>query len=195
MGVIRDDYDPVEIAGIYEKCGASAISVLTDTKFFRGSVEDLQNVSSRVTIPVLRKDFIIDEKQIREAVFFGASAILLIARLLDLRRLKELYQYAQGLGLEVLVEIHNREEAENAVEAGAKIIGVNTRDLDTFQIHKGLIGELFDILPDGLFKIAESGIHGKEDYLSMKRYTKFMLIGTYFMQSNDIEKSFLDLLK
>ncbi|MBE7411346.1 MAG: indole-3-glycerol phosphate synthase TrpC [Leptospiraceae bacterium] len=194
-GVIVNSYNPTEIAKIYEKSGASAVSVLTDSLFFQGSLQDLKNVSDSVSIPVLRKDFIIDEKQIREAIFYGASAILLIVRILDSNRLKELLGYAETLGLEVLVEIHNKNEAEIALNSGAKIIGINTRDLDTLQIHKGLIQELTELLPNSVLKVAESGINGKEDYLGIKKYTRYVLIGTYFMQSSDIANSFSNLLK
>lgn len=193
--MIVNSYNPTEIAKIYEKSGASAVSVLTDSLFFQGSLQDLKNVSDSVSIPVLRKDFIIDEKQIREAIFYGASAILLIVRILDSNRLKELLGYAETLGLEVLVEIHNKNEAEIALNSGAKIIGINTRDLDTLQIHKGLIQELTELLPNSVLKVAESGINGKEDYLGIKKYTRYVLIGTYFMQSSDIANSFSNLLK
>ena len=123
-GIIRADYYAVKIARIYEACGA--ISVLTDRNFFQGSLEDLQRVAASVNLPVIRKDFILHEKQIREAVRFGASAILLIVRILKPTQLKELLDYAYSLGLEVLVEIHTRKEAEIAVEVGSRIIGINT---------------------------------------------------------------------
>lgn len=142
----------------------------------------------------MRKDFILDEKQIDESVFYGASAILLIARILEKKQLESLYQYATKLGLEVLVEVHNKIEAERAVDIGAKLIGINTRDLDTFQIHPELIRELVEFLPLSVIKIAESGIKNNRDYRQTKKYTDFMLIGTYFMETSDIEKSFHELL-
>lgn len=132
-GIIRENYDPVGIAEIYEQEGARAISVLTDEKYFHGSLSHLEKVSSAVSIPCIRKDFIIHERQIFEARKFGASAILLIVRILDVSQLKDLMNVAHSLNMDCLVETHTQEEAETAIEAGAKIIGINTRDLDTFR--------------------------------------------------------------
>lgn len=195
MGVIRGDYDAVAIARIYEACGARAISVLTDQNFFQGSLKDLEQVSSVVNLPVIRKDFILHEKQIREAVRFGASAILLIVRILKPTQLKELLDYAYSLGLEVLVEIHTKKEADIAVEAGSRIIGINTRDLDTFQIHQNLIEEVSLDLPNHVHIVGESGIKNRNDYLNMKKYVRSTLIGTYFMQKDDITSAYKELVR
>lgn len=194
MGVIRENYDPVSIASVYESCGARAISVLTDQNFFQGKLDDLQRVSEAVQLPVIRKDFIIHEKQIREAARFGASAILLIVRILSQTQLKDLLEFTYSLGLEVLVEIHTKKEAEIATEVGAKIIGINTRDLDTFQIHQNLIEEVSRDLPKNVHIVGESGIKNRDDYLKMKTYVQSTLIGTYFMQKEDITAAYLDLL-
>ncbi len=194
MGVIRADYDPVKFAKIYEACGARAISVLTDRNFFQGSLDDLQKVAASVNLPVIRKDFILHEKQIREAAFFGASAILLIVRILNPSQLKDLLDFAYSIGLEVLVEIHTKKEAEIAVEVGSRIIGINTRDLDTFQIHQNLIEEVSLDLPKHIHVVGESGIKNRNDYLSMKKYVQSTLIGTYFMQKDDITAAYRDLL-
>ncbi len=194
MGIIRADYDAVKIARIYEACGARAISVLTDRNFFQGSLEDLQQVAASVNLPVIRKDFILHEKQIREAVRFGASAILLIVRILKPTQLKELLDYAYSLGLEVLVEIHTRKEAEIAVEVGSRIIGINTRDLDTFQIHQNLIEEVSLDLPKHIHIVGESGIKNRNDYQNMKKYVQSTLIGTYFMQKEDITSAYKELV-
>jgi indole-3-glycerol phosphate synthase len=194
MGIIRADYDPVSIARIYESCGARAISVLTDENFFQGSLSDLQRVSSAVKLPVIRKDFIIHEKQIREAARFGASAVLLIVRILKTNQLKDLLDFAYSIGLEVLVEIHNKKEADIAANIGAPIIGINTRDLDTFQIHQNLIEEVTPNLPNGTLIVGESGIKNKGDYQSMKKYVQSVLIGTYFMQKQDIAKAYKELI-
>lgn len=194
MGIIRADYDAVKIARIYEACGARAISVLTDRNFFQGSLEDLQRVAASVNLPVIRKDFILHEKQIREAVRFGASAILLIVRILKPTQLKELLDYAYSLGLEVLVEIHTRKEAEIAVEVGSRIIGINTRDLDTFQIHQNLIEEVSLDLPKHIHIVGESGIKNRNDYQNMKKYVQSTLIGTYFMQKEDITSAYKELV-
>ena len=166
MGIIRADYDAVKIARIYEACGARAISVLTDRNFFQGSLEDLQRVAASVNLPVIRKDFILHEKQIREAVRFGASAILLIVR----------------------------KEAEIAVEVGSRIIGINTRDLDTFQIHQNLIEEVSLDLPKHIHIVGESGIKNRNDYQNMKKYVQSTLIGTYFMQKEDITSAYKELV-
>ena len=194
MGVIRSNYNAVEIARIYESCQASAISVLTDEKFFQGSLDDLLKVSSAVKLPVIRKDFILHEKQIREAARFGASAVLLIVRILKPNLLKDLLQFTYSIGLEALVEIHNRKEAEIAVSVGAPIIGINTRDLDTFQIHKNLIQEVSSFLPKETLIVGESGIKNREDFREMKKYVRSALIGTYFMQKEDIANAYKDLI-
>ncbi|HNN81167.1 MAG TPA: indole-3-glycerol-phosphate synthase, partial [Leptospiraceae bacterium] len=176
------------------KSGARAISVLTDKNFFQGSLEDLKAVSENVEIPVLRKDFVIHEKQIREAAIFGASAILLIVRILKPYQLQNLLEFAYSIGLEALVEIHTKEEAKIAEEAGAKIIGINTRDLDTFKIHPNLIEEVSPTLSKDTLIVGESGIKNKQDYLNMKKYVQSVLIGTYFMQKENIELAFKELI-
>jgi len=193
-GVIRSEYDPVAIAKIYETCGASAISVLTDQNFFSGSVKDLENVAAAVGIPVIRKDFIIDEKQIEEARFFGASAILLIVRILSKVRLRELFSFSASFGMECLVEVHTESEANIALESGAKIIGINSRDLDTFQIDKDLIERIAKNLPGTVIRVGESGIENREDYLNIRKFTDSVLIGTYFMRSASIPEAFNALL-
>ncbi len=193
MGVIRQDYDPVRIARIYETSGARAISVLTDEKFFQGSLDDLQRVSSAVELPVIRKDFILHEKQIREAARFGASAVLLIVRILKPNILKDLLDFTYSIGMEALVEIHTKKEAEIAAKVGAPIIGINTRDLDTFQIHQNLIEEVTPNLPKGTLIVGESGIKNKNDYRSMKNYVHSVLIGTYFMQKENIAAAYREL--
>ncbi len=193
-GVIQPDYNPVELAKEYERCGAVAISVLTDEKFFFGSLSHLQAVAQAVKLPVLRKDFILDEKQILEARYFGASAVLLIVRILSFDRLKELYFYAKSIGLDVLVEVHTLEEAKLALEIGAEIIGINTRDLDTLQIHKDIIDQIAKFLPKDVICVGESGISSRQDYLDMLPYVQSVLIGTYFMEKKKISTAFQELL-
>lgn len=195
FGVIRQHYNPVEIALIYEKAGTAAISVLTDELYFQGSVADLQKVVKAVNIPVLRKDFILDFKQIQEARKYGASAILLIVRILSPSQLKELQQFSASLGMDSLVEIHTEKEAEIALDAGVEIIGINTRDLDTFQIHEDLVERIFPMIPSGIVKIAESGIHSSHDLLNAAKYADTALIGSYFMQASSIEDAFGKLTK
>src|SRR6202035_1171720 len=133
-GVICQDFDPVRIARAYEAAGATCLSVLTDREFFQGSLEHLRAIRAAVTLPLLRKDFTIDERQIAEAVEHGADAILLIVRILDDTRWKGFHDLATGLGLSVLVEVHDDAELDRALAIGAKLIGVNNRDLDTFKV-------------------------------------------------------------
>ncbi len=189
-GILRSDYSAVSIAKEYETCGASAISVLTDRDYFYGSLEDLNQVSRSVSIPVIRKDFIIHESQIQEAYSYGASAILLIVRILEKSRLQELFQYAKSLGLGVLVETHNREEVELSLELGMDVIGINTRDLDTFAIHPNLVKEIAPLIPNHLVRVAESGIHSSKDWDDCKGIVDSVLIGTYFMKEENITTAY-----
>lgn len=193
-GILRADYNPSSIARIYETYGAGAVSVLTDTQFFYGNIQDLKNVSETVKIPVLRKDFIIDVSQIQEARFFGASAVLLIARILSPQKLRELLGYAHSLDLEVLVEVHTKEEARMALDAGSQIIGINTRDLDTFSILPSVVSEIAPYLPDSVLKVGESGIQSSLDLRQMLPFVNSVLIGTYFMKANDIGLAYQELL-
>ena len=146
-GTLRETYNPIEISQIYEECGAGGISVLTDRNFFYGDILDLKNVSYSVKIPVLRKDFIIHRLQIQEARYMGASAILLIVRILNDLELRDLFNFAKSLGMDVLVETHTIEEARRAIELGADIIGINTRDLDTFTILPKVVSEIANYIP------------------------------------------------
>ena len=157
-GVIRGDLDPVAHASAYAGAGAAAISVLTDGPFFGGSIADLEQVAAAVRVPVLRKDFILDETQIVEARAAGAAAVLLIVRALTPRRLRELLATAAGLRLETLVEVHTESELETAIEAGAAVIGLNSRDLDTFRVERDRTWELFRRVPADRVAVAESGM-------------------------------------
>lgn len=192
-GVIREPFHPAEIAKVYEACGASGVSVLTDEKFFQGSLRDLEEVSKSISIPVLRKDFIIDTKQILEARQFGAAAVLLIVRILDAYQLRDFLATAREFGMDCLVETHSAREADLAVECGASIVGVNTRDLDTFEIKPELISEICDHLPPDIIRVGESGVKKASDIAGMLQYVQSLLIGTYFMKSSDISKSFQEL--
>jgi indole-3-glycerol phosphate synthase len=162
-GVIRDGLEPGERAALYARHGAAAISVLTNGPHFGGSVEDLRTVASKATVPVLRKDFILDELQIVEARAAGAAAVLLIVRALAPGRLRVLLASARSAGLEALVEVHTAGELDQALEAGADIVGVNSRDLDTFRIDATSAWELLATVPGNLVAVAESGMHGRED--------------------------------
>ncbi|XDD47605.1 indole-3-glycerol-phosphate synthase [Leptospira sp. WS39.C2] len=194
-GVIRPNYDPLSIAKEYERSGASAISVLTDESYFLGSLQDLQLVANSVSLPVIRKDFILDPIQIDEAYAYGASAILLIVRILSKNELKSLHEHANSLGLAVLVETHNEEEVNLALDIGANTIGINTRDLDTFQIHKNLIEQIAPKLDPSIIRVAESGIESYEDWQKYRGMIDSMLVGTFFMKSKNISADFESLLK
>ncbi|MCS1410732.1 MAG: Indole-3-glycerol phosphate synthase [Verrucomicrobia subdivision 3 bacterium] len=167
-GVICPDFDPVRIARIYEGGGASCLSVLTDEKYFQGSLEFLKAIRQAVNLPLLRKDFVIDARQIVEAVEWGADAILLIAAILDDVALGELHELGASAGLSVLVEVHDEEELERALSIGATLIGVNNRDLRHFTVDLGTTERLaakLDDMPhrDHLALVAESGIKTRED--------------------------------
>lgn len=161
-GAIREDLDPAERAGLYAGHGAAAISVLTDGPHFGGSIQDLRAVTERSPVPVLRKDFILDEVQILEARAAGAAAVLLIVRVLG-PRLQPLLRYAADLQLDALVEVHTAAELETALETGASTIGVNSRDLDTFEIDLETAWKIVAGVPAGCIAVAESGMAGAED--------------------------------
>jgi indole-3-glycerol phosphate synthase len=162
-GVIREDLDPRERAVLYARHGASAISVLTDPTHFGGSVEDLRAAAERVQVPLLRKDFILDELQVIEARAAGAAAVLLIVRALSPDRLSALLACARAVGLEALVEVHTAAELDHALAADARIIGVNSRDLDTFRIDAAEAWELLARVPADRVAVAESGMRGPDD--------------------------------
>jgi indole-3-glycerol phosphate synthase len=162
-GLIREDLDPGERAVLYAEHGAAAISVLTDGRHFGGSIEDLRAAAARVRVPLLRKDFILDEVQVIEARAAGAAAVLLIVRALPPARLEALMAFARAAGLEGLVEVHTVAELDRALSAGAEIVGVNSRDLDTFRIDLAGAWELIARVPAGRVAVAESGIQGSED--------------------------------
>src|SRR3954468_20246301 len=162
-GAIREDLDPGERAALYAANGAAAISILTDTPFFGGSVQDLRSAAGSCALPLLRKDFILDEVQILEARAAGASAVLLIARVLSASRLDELLHCAKELGLDALVEVHSERELEAALAAGASVIGVNSRDLDTFTVDVQSAWRLLSRVPADRIAIAESGLLGRSD--------------------------------
>ncbi len=162
-GRLADIPDPAALASVYERAGASAISVLTEERRFLGSLDDLRAVRAAVQIPVLRKDFIADPYQVYEARAAGADIVLLIVAALDQPTLEALHALATGLGMAVLVETHSADEVSRAVDAGASLIGVNARDLDTFDLDRDLFGSLVDRIPSGVIRVAESAVSGPED--------------------------------
>jgi indole-3-glycerol phosphate synthase/phosphoribosylanthranilate isomerase len=195
-GLLIPHLDPVELARTYEANGAAAISVLTEPHFFLGSPDHLMAIKQAVSVPVLRKDFIIDEYQVYESRAWGADAILLICAILDDIQLRYLLDVAHALNMYCLVEVHSREEAQRAVAAGAAIIGVNSRDLVTFQIHPYLICELRPLIPADHVVVAESGIHYAADARRLARYgVQAMLVGESLVVSHDIPAQMRSLLR
>ena len=189
-GVIREDFEPVEIAKAYERGGAKAISVLTDKEFFQGSPFYLRQVAEAVNLPVLRKDFIIDEFQIYGAKALGASSYLLIASILPLSQLKDFIELGRELGMEPLVEVHSEEEAEKALKAGAEIVGVNNRDLKTFKVSLSTTLNLLPIIKgEGKVLVSESGIRGKEDIKRLREAgVDAFLVGETLMRAERPEE-------
>src|SRR5437588_4970763 len=167
-GVIAKKFEPVEIAKQYERDGANAISVLTDSKFFQGSLEDLKNVRNAVSLPLLRKDFIWDRAQIAESAANGADAILLIVAALTQDQLVRLLKGAKEFRLDALVEVHSVDELPRALEAGAEIVGINNRDLTTFDVDLAATEKLCREVPDEIILVSESGIKTPRDVARMK---------------------------
>jgi indole-3-glycerol phosphate synthase len=162
-GMIREDLDPAPTAALYARNGAAALSVLTDGPHFGGSMEDLRTAADNCSLPILRKDFILDEVQVLEARASGASAILLIVRILGASQLNSLLRYSADLGLDALVEVHTRAELDLALRHDAAIVGINSRDLDTFTIDTGMAWELVRQVPADRIAVAESGIADQSD--------------------------------
>lgn len=193
-GVIRPDFEPVSIATAYQQGGAAALSILTDRDFFQGSLDYLPLVRSRVGLPVLRKDFLIDPLQVEEAARFGADAILLIAAILDLEQLRDLRQQAEGLGLDVLVEIHDEAEAEKAMAAGSRLIGVNNRDLRDFSLDLNTTFRLRRLIPAEIPLVSESGIGDHTDIRALAEHgIAAALVGETLMRAEDPARALLGL--
>ena len=186
-GVIREDFDPMVIAQAYERGGADALSILTEPHYFQGDKEYLGMVRRYVNIPLLRKDFIVDKYQLVEALVYGADYVLLIARALSRKELKELLQYALHLGMEVLVEIHDKADLIKAIFAGANIIGINHRNLETFEMDMKLSEKLIPLIPNGKIIVAESGIRDHETVVELsKAGADAFLVGEHLMKQDDI---------
>ncbi len=194
-GIIREDFDHIAIAESYEKGGAAAISILTDSHFFKGDIEYLSQIRQVVDIPLLRKDFIIDEYQVVEAKVYGADAILLIATVLPLEELKYLYELSRSLGMQVLVEVHDKKDLKKALKAGAEIIGINNRDLKKFKTDINISVELAKLIPDDKIIVSESGINSKEDISFLKEGgANAFLIGEAFMREIDPGKKLREMI-
>jgi len=185
-GIIKENFEPLTLAKEYENC-VDAISVLTEEDFFLGSPEYLKKISKEIETPTLRKDFIIDEVQIYEAKTLGASAILLIVAILDEETLKKFIEIAKKLGMDALIEVHTKEEVEVALKVGAKIIGINNRDLKTFNVDLNTTIELARLIPKDKVIVSESGIKDETDIEKLKEAEiDAILVGEIFMRSDDM---------
>jgi indole-3-glycerol phosphate synthase len=195
LGLIREEYDPPALARLLEGAGAAALSVLTEEDFFQGSLAHLKEASKATQIPILRKDFIIDPWQVWEARAAGADAFLLITAILEDDLLRELLGLGRSMGMEALVEVHSREEAERAMAGGARIIGVNNRDLRNFQVRLETSLELVEIIPEECVAVSESGIHNAE-HIARLRAAGFdaFLIGERLMKQADPAAALKELL-
>jgi len=185
-GVMRENFIPSEIAQSYEKGGAACLSILTDRDFFQGAPEFLQQAREATKLPVIRKDFIIDPYQVYEARAMNADCILLIVSALGDATLNELLSLAHHLQMDVLMEVHDRDEMERAIQSGAKLIGVNNRNLRTFEVSLQTTLDMLDMLPDDRILVTESGIHVPEDVKLMRQNgVNSFLVGEAFMRAEE----------
>jgi indole-3-glycerol phosphate synthase len=200
-GVICKDFDPVRIAREYEAAGASCLSVLTDENFFQGSLDHLRQIRAAVKLPLLRKDFIIDERQILEAIEWGADAILLIVAILTDEQLKKFHSLAVEAGLAALVEVHDEIELERAMKMGATLVGVNNRDLKTFKVDLATTGKLAaklfssPVTRHSSLLVAESGIRSRADAERLKKCgANAILVGESLLRGGDIKSKVRELI-
>jgi indole-3-glycerol phosphate synthase len=194
-GVIREDFDPVSIAGKYEESGASCVSVLTEQRFFQGKPEYLGAIRKTVSLPLLRKDFIIDEYQVYEARALGADAILLIAACLEREQMVDFLGRAGELGLDVLVESHTHKELDKSLLAGANLVGINNRDLSTFTVSLQTSIDLLKDIPEDRIVVSESGIKTRDDVLKLEKAgVDAILVGESLMREKDIGKKIKELM-
>lgn len=195
-GRIRWGPEAAVIAKNYERAGASALSLITDRTFFQGDLEALPRVKSAVVLPILRKDFILDETQVSESYAHGADAILLIARILPLPVFKRLMETARGLGMQVLAEVHDEEDLEKACQCGANIIGINNRDLDTFEVDLSTTLRLAALVPRDCLLVSESGVKGPEELKALRGVgVHAVLVGTALMMSPDPAQKAAELVR
>lgn len=194
-GLIRADFNPVAIAEAYERAGADCLSVLTDVHYFQGENLYLQQIRAAVDVPILRKDFTIDEMQIYEARAIGADAILLIAAILTTDQMKRFLREARDLSLDVLVEVHDEAELERVLEIDASMIGINNRNLHTFETDIRTTERLIARIPDGVIKVTESGISQSDEIAYLASVgADAALIGEHFMRRDSVEQAVCDLL-
>jgi indole-3-glycerol phosphate synthase len=194
-GVIRGDFDPVEIAKTYARAGAACVSVLTESRYFQGKLEYLRAIRNAVSAPLLRKDFIIDEYQIFEARAAGADAMLLIAACLEQRQIEDFLGRAKELGLDVLVESHTYKELDRSLRAGASLVGINNRDLSTFAVSLQTTLDLLKDVPEDRIVVSESGIKTRDDVLLLRKSgVDAILVGESLMREKDMGKKVKQLL-
>jgi indole-3-glycerol phosphate synthase len=194
-GLLCPNFDPVFLARAYAEGGAAAVSVLTEVNHFQGSLEHLAAIRKAADIPLLRKDFIFDPYQVYESRAYGADALLLITAILDLEKLSELLTLSQSLGLSCLVEVHNESEVERALRAGARIIGINNRDLATFNVDLNATRRLRPLIPPDRTVVSESGINSREDIAKLKEWgVNAALVGEALVTSDDIQAKMRELL-
>lgn len=194
-GRIKDDFDPLKIASVYQENGAAALSVLTESRFFEGNGKYLSGIKRIVSLPLLRKDFIIDSCQIYETRVLGGDAVLLIVRLLREEQLREFIHLSAELGLACLVEAHSKDELERAVASGARIIGINNRDLETFSTDIRVSLDLAPFVPEDRIVISESGINTRKDIETlMEAGIHSFLIGEALMREGDIGRKLKELM-
>ena len=195
-GLIREDFEPKKIAKEYEEGGATCLSVLTDEPFFQGKLEYLDSVRSSCELPILRKDFMIDLYQIYETKAYGGDCILLIVAALDIVQLKDFSQLARELNLDILIEVHSEDELNEALSINSKLIGINNRDLTTFEVDKNLAIKLARQIPKDVIVVSESGISSREDILSSKEQgIHSFLIGESFMRKPNPGNALKDILE
>jgi indole-3-glycerol phosphate synthase len=186
-GRIRAKADPTIMGRVYEAAGSAAVSLLTDKRFFQGDLHQLPLLKTAVSLPILRKDFIIDAVQVQQSLVYGADAVLLIARILPQPQLAELISMSKELGLAPLTEIHDRNDLDKALESGADIIGINNRDLDSFKVDINTTFELAPLMPRDCIVVSESGIEKEGDIVSLKGAgIHAVLVGSALMRSNDL---------
>jgi indole-3-glycerol phosphate synthase len=194
-GVIAESFDPITQAREYERAGAHALSVLTDEKYFQGHLSYLDDIRSQVGLPILRKDFIVHELQIYQSVVAGADAILLIVAALEQEQLKKLYEIARGCQLDVLVEVHDLAEMDRALDLGVDIIGINNRNLNTFQVSLETTAELAEEIPSDCVAVSESGIKTGEDVRYLRAHgINSILVGETLMRAKSVPDKVRELL-
>jgi indole-3-glycerol phosphate synthase len=194
-GDLNADLDPIEMARSYERGGAACLSVLTDVEHFGGSIADLQAARTACSLPVIRKDFTVGERDVLDARIMGADCVLLIAAALDPAELASLHSLAVDVGLDVLVEIHDERELEHALAADATLIGVNQRDLVTFQVDHERAVRMAGVIPDHAVKVAESGVRGGQDARSLREAGyDAVLVGETLVTSGDPEAAIVELI-